>query len=59
MIVYCGRDLIFYVEFKRIKFLIDNNIYVFLGNLINNCIDYSYAHIYFRLLYKFHFYFLV
>ena len=53
MIVYCGRDLIFYVEFKRIKFLIDNNIYVFLGNLKNNYIEYSDAHINFKLLNKF------
>ena len=53
MIVYCGRNLIYYVEFKRIKFLIDNNIYVFLGNLKNNCIEYSDAHINFKLLNKF------
>ena len=53
MIVYCGRDLIYYVEFKRIKFLIDNNIYVFLGNLKNNCIEYSNSHINFKLLNKF------
>ena len=53
MIVYCGRDLIYYVEFKRIKFLIDNNIYVFLGNLKNNCIEYSDSHINFKLLNKF------
>ena len=53
MIVYCGRDLIYYVEFKRIKFLIDNNIYVFLGNLKNNYIEYSDAHINFKLLNKF------
>ena len=53
MIVYCGRNLIYYVEFKRIKFLIDNNIYVFLGNLKNNCIEYSDSHINFKLLNKF------
>ena len=53
MIVYCGRDLIYYVEFKRIKFLIDNNMYVFLGNLKNNCIEYDRAHINFKLLNKF------
>ena len=53
MIVYCNRDFIYYVEFKRIKFLIDNNIYVFLGNLKNNCIEYSDSHINFKLLNKF------
>ena len=53
MIVYCGRGLIYYVEFKRIKFLIDNNIYVFLGNLKNNCIEYSHSHINSKLLNKF------
>ena len=53
MIVHCGRDFIYYVEFKRIKFLIDNNIYVFLGNLKNNCIEYNNAHINFKLLNKF------
>ena len=53
MIVYCSRDLIYYVEFKRIKFLIDNNMYVFLGNLKNNCIEYDRAHINFKLLNKF------
>ena len=53
MIVYCSRDFIYYVEFKRIKFLIDNNIYVFLGNLKNNYIEYSDAHINFKLLNKF------
>ena len=53
MIVHCGRDFIYYVEFKRIKFLIDNNMYVFLGNLKNNCIEYSDAHINFKLLNKF------
>ena len=53
MIVYCGRDFIYYIEFKRIKFLIDNNIYVFLGNLKNNCIEYNNAHINFKLLNKF------
>ena len=53
MIVHCGRDFIYYVEFKRIKFLIDNNIYVFLGNLKNNCIEYSDSHINFKLLNKF------
>ena len=52
MIVYCGRDFIYYIEFKRIKFLIDNNIYVFLGNLKNNCIEYD-SHINFKLLNKF------
>ena len=31
MIVHCSRDFIYYIEFKRIKFLIDNNIYVFFG----------------------------
>ena len=53
MIVYCGRDFIYYIEFKRIKFLIDNNMYVFLGNLKNNCIEYDRAHINFKLLNKF------
>ena len=53
MIVHCGRDFIYYVEFKRIKFLIDNNIYVFLGNLKNNYIEYSDSHINFKLLNKF------
>ena len=53
MIVYCGRDFIYYMEFKRIKFLIDNNIYVFLGNLKNNCIEYNNAHVNFKLLNKF------
>ena len=53
MILYCGRDFIYYAEFKRIKFLIDNNMYVFLGNLKNNCIEYSNAHINFKLLNKF------
>ena len=53
MIVYFNRDFIYYVEFKRIKFLIDNNIYVFLGNLKNNCIEYSDSHINFKLLNKF------
>ena len=53
MIVYCGRDFIYYVEFKRIKFLTDNNMYVFLGNLKNNCIEYSNSHINFKLLNKF------
>ena len=53
MIVYCGRDFIYYIEFKRIKFLIDNNMYVFLGNLKNNCIEYNNAHINFKLLNKF------
>ena len=53
MIVYCSRDFIYYVEFKRIKFLIDNNMYVFLGNLKNNCIEYSDTHINFKLLNKF------
>ena len=53
MIVHCGRDFIYYVEFKRIKFLIDNNMYVFLGNLKNNRIEYSDAHINFKLLNKF------
>ena len=53
MIIYCGRDFIYYIEFKRIKFLIDNNIYVFLGNLKNNCIEYNNAHINFKLLNKF------
>ena len=53
MIVYFNRDFIYYIEFKRIKFLIDNNIYVFLGNLKNNCIEYSDSHINFKLLNKF------
>ena len=53
MIVHCSRDFIYYVEFKRIKFLIDNNMYVFLGNLKNNCIKYNDAHINFKLLNKF------
>ena len=53
MIVYFNRDFIYYVEFKRIKFLIDNNMYVFLGNLKNNCIEYDRAHINFKLLNKF------
>ena len=53
MIVHCGRDFVYYIEFKRIKFLIDNNIYVFLGNLKNNCIEYNNAHINFKLLNKF------
>ena len=53
MIVYCGRDFIYYVEFKRIKFLTDNNMYIFLGNLKNNCIEYNNAHINFKLLNKF------
>ena len=53
MIVHCGRDFIYYIEFKRIKFLIDNNIYVFFGNLKNNCIEYSGSHINFKLLNKF------
>ena len=53
MIVYFNRDFIYYVEFKRIKFLIDNNMYVFLGNLKNNCIEYNNAHINFKLLNKF------
>ena len=53
MIVYFNRDFIYYVEFKRIKFLIDNNMYVFLGNLKNNCIEYNRAHINFKLLNKF------
>ena len=53
MIVYFNRDFIYYVEFKRIKFLIDNNIYVFLKNIKNNCIEYSDAHINFKLLNKF------
>ena len=53
MIVYCGRDFIYYIEFKRIKFLTDNNMYVFLGNLKNNCIEYNNAHINFKLLNKF------
>ena len=53
MIVYFNRDFIYYVEFKRIKFLIDNNMYVFLGNLKNNCIEYSDSHINFKLLNKF------
>ena len=53
MIVYFNRDFIYYVEFKRIKFLIDNNMYVFLGNLKNNCIEYNNSHINFKLLNKF------
>ena len=53
MIVYCSRYFIYYVEFKRIKFLIDNNMYVFLGNLKNNYIEYNRAHINFKLLNKF------
>ena len=53
MIVHCGRDFIYYVEFKRMKFLMDNNMYVFLGNLKNNCIEYNNAHINFKLLNKF------
>ena len=53
MIVYFNRDFIYYIEFKRIKFLIDNNIYVFLGNLKNNCIEYNDSHINFKLLNKF------
>ena len=53
MIVYCNSDFIYYVEFKRIKFLIDNNIYVFLGNLKNNCIEYNDVNINFKLLNKF------
>ena len=53
MIVYCGRDFIYYIEFKRIKFLTDNNMYIFLGNLKNNCIEYNRAHINFKLLNKF------
>ena len=53
MIVYFNRDFIYYVEFKRIKFLIDNNMYVFLGNLKNNCIEYDNAHVNFKLLNKF------
>ena len=53
MIVYFNRDFIYYVEFKRIKFLIDNNMYVFLGNLKNNCIEYNNTHINFKLLNKF------
>ena len=53
MIVYFNRDFIYYVEFKRIKFLIDNNIYIFLGNLKNNCIEYSDSHVNFKLLNKF------
>ena len=53
MIVYFNRDFIYYVEFKRIKFLIDNNMYVFLGNLKNNCIEYSDSHVNFKLLNKF------
>ena len=53
MIIYFNRDFIYYVEFKRIKFLIDNNMYVFLGNLKNNCIEYSNSHINFKLLNKF------
>ena len=53
MIVYFNRDFIYYIEFKRIKFLIDNNMYVFLGNLKNNCIEYNNSHINFKLLNKF------
>ena len=53
MIVYCSKDFIYYVEFKRIKFLIDNNMYVFLGNLKDNCIEYNNAFINFKLLNKF------
>ena len=53
MIVYCGRDFIYYIEFKRIRFLIDNNMYVFLGNLKNNYIEYSDSHVNFKLLNKF------
>ena len=53
MIVYCGRDFIYYIEFKRIKFLTDNNMYIFLGNLKNNCIEYDNAHVNFKLLNKF------
>ena len=53
MIVHCSRDFIYYVEFKRIKLLIDNNMYVFLGNLKNNCIEYSDSRINFKLLNKF------
>ena len=53
MIVHCSRDFIYYVEFKRIKLLIDNNMYVFLGNLKNNYIKYNDAHINFKLLNKF------
>ena len=53
MIVYFNRDFIYYVEFKRIKFLTDNNMYVFLGNLKNNCIEYNNSHINFKLLNKF------
>ena len=53
MIVYFNRDFIYYIEFKRIKFLIDNNMYVFLGNLKNDCIEYNRAHINFKLLNKF------
>ena len=53
MIVYFNRDFIYYAEFKRIKFLIDNNMYVFLGNLKNNYIEYNRAHINFKLLNKF------
>ena len=53
MIVHCSRDFIYYVEFKRIKLLIDSNMYVFLGNLKNNCIEYSDSHINFKLLNKF------
>ena len=53
MIIHCSRDFIYYVEFKRIKLLIDNNMYVFLGNLKNNCIEYSDSRINFKLLNKF------
>ena len=53
MIVYFNRDFIYYVEFKRIKFLIDNNMYVFFFYLKNNCIEYSNSHINFKLLNKF------
>ena len=53
MIIYYNRDFIYYVEFKRIKFLIDDNMYIFLGNLKNNCIEYNNVHINFKLLNKF------
>ena len=53
MIVYFNRDFIYYIEFKRIKFLIDNNMYVFLGNLKNNCIEYNDSRVNFKLLNKF------
>ena len=53
MIVHCDRDFIYYVEFKRIKFLIDNNMYVFFGNLKNNCIEYNNVYVNFKLLNKF------